>query len=82
MRNLTFNSFNFTPIRQNNQIWLTSAELAKALGYSRVIKLTTSEKSENLSRWSPNFSRNTETVLREKIKKYLTLPIKKDRKAT
>ena len=79
MQSLTFQNLSLTPAKVDNQIWLTSAELAKALGYFRVIKLITSEKSENLSRWSPNFSRNTETVLREKIKKYLTLPIKKDR---
>ncbi len=35
MSNLTFNDINFTPVCQNNQIWLTSVELAKALGYSR-----------------------------------------------
>lgn len=40
MRNLTFNSVNFTPIRQNNQIWLTSNELARALGYAETDSVT------------------------------------------
>lgn len=34
MNTLTFNEVNFNPIERNGQIWLTSAELAKALGYS------------------------------------------------
>jgi len=34
MSTLTFNEVNFNPVERNGQIWLTSAELAKALGYS------------------------------------------------
>ncbi len=32
---LTFNGVEFQPVKQQNQIYLTSAELAKALGYSQ-----------------------------------------------
>lgn len=34
MNTLTFNDVNFNPVQQNGQIWLTTGELAKALGYS------------------------------------------------
>lgn len=35
MNSLTFNEVNFNPVLQNdNQIWLTSSELSKALGYA------------------------------------------------
>ena len=40
MNNLTFNEVNFNPINNNGQIWLTSAEVAKALGYSRTDKIS------------------------------------------
>lgn len=33
MNTLTFNDVNFNPVQQNGQIWLTSADLAKALNY-------------------------------------------------
>lgn len=33
MNNLTFNEVNFNPVERNGQIWLTSIDLAKALGY-------------------------------------------------
>lgn len=32
---LTFQNFTFNPIVEDGQVWLTSTELAKALGYSR-----------------------------------------------
>lgn len=31
---LSFNEVNFTPIQQDNQIWLKTSELAEALGYA------------------------------------------------
>lgn len=40
MNTLTFNEVNFNPVERNGQIWLTSAEVAKALGYSRADKVT------------------------------------------
>ncbi len=40
MSSLSFNSIQFHPIQQNDdQIWLTAAELADALGYSRTDKI-------------------------------------------
>ena len=40
MNSLSFNSIQFHPIQQNDdQIWLTAAELADALGYSRTDKI-------------------------------------------
>lgn len=33
MNNLTFNDVDFNPVERNGQIWLTSIDLAKALGY-------------------------------------------------
>lgn len=35
MNTLTFNEVNFNPVERNGQIWLTSTEIAKALGYAR-----------------------------------------------
>ena len=35
MNNLTFNDVDFNPLQQNGQIWLTSTEIAKAMGYAR-----------------------------------------------
>lgn len=38
---LSFNDVTFNPVTQNDgQIWLTSTELAKALGYSRTDKVS------------------------------------------
>ncbi|MGM8939572.1 BRO-N domain-containing protein [Psychrobacter glaciei] len=35
MNTLTFNEVNFNPVERNGQIWLTSTDIAKALGYAR-----------------------------------------------
>jgi prophage antirepressor-like protein len=46
---LTFNGVELSTINHNNQIWMTSAELAKALGYSRadmISKIYDRNKSE------------------------------------
>ncbi|GAA5184595.1 hypothetical protein GCM10023345_15630 [Acinetobacter kookii] len=41
MNSLSFNDMNFNPINQNDdQIWITSSELARMLGYSRLDKVT------------------------------------------
>ncbi|WII95977.1 hypothetical protein LU276_03955 [Moraxella haemolytica] len=40
MKALTFQNITLTPVKVDNQIWLTSAELAKALGYSRADNIT------------------------------------------
>lgn len=40
MKALSFNGVTLTPVHHNSQIYLTSAELAKALGYSSTDKVT------------------------------------------
>lgn len=41
MNSLSFNDMNFNPVNQNDdQIWITSSELALMLGYSRLDKVT------------------------------------------
>jgi prophage antirepressor-like protein len=41
MNSLSFNDMNFNPVNQNDdQIWITSSELARMLGYSRLDKVT------------------------------------------
>ncbi|MNY93252.1 hypothetical protein D3C78_96610 [compost metagenome] len=41
MNSLSFNDMNFNPVNQNDdQIWITSSELAQMLGYSRLDKVT------------------------------------------
>lgn len=35
MNDLTFNEVDFNPVEHDGQIWLTSTEIAKALGYAR-----------------------------------------------
>ncbi|WP_312102094.1 BRO-N domain-containing protein [Acinetobacter venetianus] len=37
---LTFNDVNFSPVKQDGQIWLKASELSDALGYSRSDKVT------------------------------------------
>lgn len=40
MNSLTFNAIQFHPVQQSDeQIWLTAAELAEVLGYSRTDKI-------------------------------------------
>ncbi len=53
MISLTFNTIQFHPIQQNDdQIWITSAELAKALGYKQADAVTKifNRKSEEFTR--------------------------------
>ena len=40
MNTLTFNDVNFNPVERNGQIWLTSTDLAKALGYKSSDSIT------------------------------------------
>lgn len=37
---LSFNDVNFSPVRQDGQIWLTSAEIAQSLGYKQADAVT------------------------------------------
>ena len=39
MNTLTFNDVNFNPVERNGQIWLTSKEIAKALGYKNATSI-------------------------------------------
>lgn len=39
MNNLTFNDVDFNPVERNGQIWLTSKEIAKALGYKNATSI-------------------------------------------
>ena len=36
---LTFNDVNFSPVQHDQQIWLSSGELAQALGISKYSKI-------------------------------------------
>lgn len=58
MNVLTFNQIQFNPIQQDNQIWLTSSELAKALGYKRADSI-----SRLYSRNSDEFTTNMTQVI-------------------
>lgn len=40
MQTLTFQNITLSPVKQDNQIWLSSSDLAKSLGYSRADKVT------------------------------------------
>lgn len=53
---LSFNDVNFNPVPQNDgQTWITSSELAKALGYSRADKVT-ELYNRNIDEFTPNMT--------------------------
>lgn len=56
MNTLTFNEVNFNPVQQNGQIWLTTGELAKALGYSDQ-KGVTRSYNRNKDEFTPSMTR-------------------------
>lgn len=59
---LSFNEVNFTPVKQENQTWITSRELGQALGYSRedaVNKIF----ERNSDEFTGNMSRNVKLTL-------------------
>lgn len=56
---LTFQNFTFNPVTENGQVWLTSTELAKALGYSR-----TDNVSRVYSRNSDEFTESMTTTVK------------------
>jgi hypothetical protein len=56
---LNFNNLPLSPVNHNNQIWLTSVDLANALGYSRTDKI-----SQIYDRNKDEFNDNMSTVLR------------------
>lgn len=61
MNTLTFNNNTLTTINQDNQIWLTSSDLATALGYKTVDSVTRIF-SRNKDEFSENMSQTIETV--------------------
>lgn len=52
---LTFNGVNFQPLKQQNQIWLSSSELSKALGYAESDSVT-KLYNRHLDEFSPNMT--------------------------
>ena len=61
MNTLIFNNNTLTTINQDNQIWLTSSDLATALGYKTVDSVTRIF-SRNKDEFSENMSQTIETV--------------------
>lgn len=61
MNTLIFNNNTLTTINQDNQVWLTSSDLATALGYKTVDSVTRIF-SRNKDEFSENMSQTIETV--------------------
>ncbi|PAQ64389.1 hypothetical protein BIU79_19035 [Klebsiella pneumoniae] len=59
---LTFHNVTFTPVKHANQIWLTSAELAKALGYKKSDAVT-----QIYSRYQDEFTDSMSTTLKMRV---------------
>lgn len=59
MQTLTFQNITLTPAKVDNQIWLTSAELAKALGYAETDSVT-----KIYNRNSDEFTSNMTTTVK------------------
>lgn len=67
MNTLTFNGNTLTTINQANQIWLTSADIAKALGYKSTRSLTNLYNA-NSDEFSANMTEVIESVTSPKTK--------------
>ena len=61
MNTLTFNDVNFNPVERNGQIWLTSTDLAKALGYKSSDSITRIF-NRNKDEFSQSMTHTIETV--------------------
>ncbi len=59
---LTFQNITFEPIYQDGQLWFTSTELAKALGYSR-----TDNVSRVYARNSDEFTDSMTTTVKNDV---------------
>lgn len=59
---LTFQNFTFNPVTENGQVWLTSAELAKAIGYKK-----TDAISQLYSRNADEFTNAMTTTLKMSV---------------
>lgn len=67
MNTLTFNGNTLTTINQANQVWLTSADVAKALGYKSTRSLTNLYNA-NSDEFSANMTEVIESVTSSKTK--------------
>lgn len=67
MNTLTFNDVNFNPVQRNGQIWLTSGEVAKALGYKST-KSISNLYSANSDEFTPAMTEVIESVTSLKTK--------------
>ena len=61
MNALTFNGFTLTTINQDDQVWLTSSDLAAALGYKTADSVTRIF-NRNKDEFSPNMTQVIEAV--------------------
>ena len=62
MNTLTFNDVNFNPVEQNGQIWLTSKEIAKAIGYKNSTSINKIYNA-NADEFSDNMTQVIETTV-------------------
>lgn len=62
MNTLTFNEVDFNPIEQNGQIWLTSKEIAKALGYKNSTSINKIYNA-NADEFTDNITKINETTV-------------------
>ena len=62
MNTLTFNEVNFNPVVKNGQIWLTSKEIAKALGYKNATSINKLYNA-NSDEFTDTMSLTTDTVV-------------------
>lgn len=67
MNTLTFNEVNFNPVVKNGQIWLTSKEIAKALGYKNT-KSISNLYSANADEFTPAMTEVIDSVTSAKTK--------------
>lgn len=67
MNTLTFNDVNFNPVERNGQIWLTSGEIAKALGYKST-KSISNLYSANADEFTPAMTEVIDSVTSAKTK--------------
>lgn len=67
MNTLTFNEVNFNPVERNGQIWLTSKEIAKALGYKNSTSINKIYNA-NADEFTDSMTQTTESVVSSKTK--------------
>lgn len=61
MKTLTFQNITLTPIKTDSQIWLSSADLAKALGYAQS-RAVTKLYNENSDEFNSSMTQVIETT--------------------